>query len=259
HLCAGTGGRPAAGSGAAGRRHRGRHRPHRRRVHAPRALDRAGLARTLGDAGADEPVPARVLCAATDLPQAAAAAGGVPAAAAAGGQYAGGGGRLVPGRHAGASGRGLSAGGGGDPAAGRAAPAGGGTGGVLRAGPCCHGLGHHPGGPRRALQPLGAGAGGRAMSRLPETRVLTDWPAFEAVAGDWAALHARVSGALYSSHHWLAAMRAAFGLPGAMAFVTLWQGGRMVAAAPMVARPERLSKLAPFYRPPVLRLMACKY
>lgn len=97
------------------------------------------------------------------------------------------------------------------------------------------------------------------MSRLPELRVLTDWPAFEAVTADWAALHARAGGALYSSHHWLAAIRAAFGLPGAMAFVTLWQGGRMVAAAPMVAAPERLSKLAPLYRPPVLRLMACKY
>lgn len=97
------------------------------------------------------------------------------------------------------------------------------------------------------------------MSQAPELRVLRDWPAFEAVASDWSALHDRVAGALYSSRHWLAAIREGFGLPGAMAFVTLWLDGRMVAAAPLVEVSERVSKLAPFYRPPVMRLMACRY
>lgn len=98
-----------------------------------------------------------------------------------------------------------------------------------------------------------------APPRALEIRVLTQWADLAAVEGEWRAMHQRCGGRLYSSFDWLAAQHAAFGVPEELRIFTIWQSGRMVAAAPMGLTRQRISKLLPFYRPRVLCGWRCNY
>ncbi|MFZ1468330.1 MAG: GNAT family N-acetyltransferase [Paracoccaceae bacterium] len=97
------------------------------------------------------------------------------------------------------------------------------------------------------------------MTLSPDLRLIRDWPAFLALERDWRDCHARASGSLFSAFDWLVAQQHAFGLPGALAFVTLWRDDRMVAAAPLVETRPQLSKLVKAYRPRALAPYGCKY
>ncbi|MBY6058088.1 GNAT family N-acetyltransferase [Leisingera daeponensis] len=92
-----------------------------------------------------------------------------------------------------------------------------------------------------------------------QTRILRRWKDVAQLEPEWRSMHERCRGRLYSSFDWLAAQHAGFGPAGDLRIITIFQAGRMVAAAPMCLVRKRFSKLLPFYRPRVLTGWMCKY
>ena len=68
-------------------------------------------------------------------------------------------------------------------------------------------------------------------------QVLRDPDAFDALAADWDDLVDRCSAATpFQSHAWLSSWWRSYGTPGTLRVVTIRQGGRLVAAAPLMLR-----------------------
>lgn len=92
-----------------------------------------------------------------------------------------------------------------------------------------------------------------------QVRIIREWADFEAIAGDWEALHASARGSLFSSFEWLAAQSAAFAQEGELHVVSIWRNGRLVAAAPLRRVRRQFTKHLPIYNPETFVYFSCGY